>query len=118
MKMKFLKIMIIVIVALLSLAAGLAKLFQAPQEVAFFELLGLNTTVLVVAGLLQVLSAVLLIPPKSRNWGAALAAISFLVSTFMIFLNGQLGFGIFSLVPVLLAVWVFINSKSKVRLTD
>jgi len=86
--MKILRIIILVIVTLLSLAAGLAKVMQVPQEAAVAI-------------------------PKTRNIGAIVTAVIFLISAIMIFMNGQVGFGLFSLLPTALAGSVLLFPAKK-----
>ena len=101
--MKFLSVLIIAITALLSIAAGLAKVMQAPQEVDFLKSAGLSLTLIVVFGLVQVLGGILLVSQKTRMVGAILAASAFAVSTILIFMGGDLAFGLFSILPIALA---------------
>lgn len=101
--MQLLKKVCLVVIILLSLSAGSVKVVQMPQEVQFFEAAGLGTTLLVVLGVVQVLAGLLLLFYKSRKLGAAIAAVSFLVSSAVIFMTGNIGFALFSLLPVLIA---------------
>ena len=82
--MKSIRNSILVIVILPSLSAGAVKLMKMPQEVKFFHDAGLGVTLLVILG-------------------TVIAAGSFLASTVVIFMTGQVGFGFFSLLPVVLA---------------
>lgn len=102
--MKILKLILLVIVILVCISAGIAKVMRMPQEVQFFEALGVNLILLTLLGLLQVMAGLLLIAKKTRRSGAILAALAFLASTVMIFANGQIGFGLFSLIPVALSL--------------
>lgn len=101
--MKILRIAILAIVAILSLAAGLAKVMRVPQEAVFFEGLGLSLGLMTAIGALQLVGALCVIFPKSQKLGAILAATAFLTSAIMIFMNGQIAFGLFSLLPAALA---------------
>ena len=73
--MKMVNILIIAIVALLSVAAGLV----------------------------QVLGGVLLVPKKTRLPGAILATSALVVSAVLIFVGGNLTFGLVSMLPIALA---------------
>ena len=111
--MKFLSVLIIAITALLSIAAGLAKVMQAPQEVDFLKSAGLSLTLIVVFGLVQVLGGILLVSQKTRMVGAVLAASAFAVSTILIFMEGDLAFGLFSILPIALAgVIIYQSAKT------
>ena len=111
--MKIVNILIIAIVALLSIAAGLAKVMQTPQEMEFLQGVGLSSFLIVVFGIVQVSGGVLLVPRKTRMPGAVLAAFAFALSSILIFIGGNLAFGLFSLLPVVL-VCVIIYQMARV----
>ena len=113
--MRIVKIIILAILALLSVAAGAAKLMKAPQETTFFESLGIDLTFMLMLGLLQVAGGIFIIVPKLRKIGAIVAAIAFSISTIMISMTGQIGFGFFSLLPVILALYIAISSQTMTR---
>ena len=101
--MKIVRFLIITIVVLLSIAAGLAKAMQAPQEVEFLQGAGLSLTQIFVFGLVQISAGILLIPQKTRMIAAVLAASAFAVSTILIFMGGNMSLGVFSILPIALA---------------
>jgi len=101
--MKIVNILIIAIIALLSIAAGLAKLMQAPAEMEFLQGLGLSSGLIMAFGLVQVVGGVLLAIKKTRMPGAILVTLAFAVSTILIFIGGNTVFGLFSILPVALA---------------
>jgi hypothetical protein len=113
--MKILNIIILAIVALLSLAAGAAKIMKAPQEVVFFESLGISLTLMVALGVVQAVAGVMALVPRIRKIGAAIAAICFVISAIMILMSGQIGFGLISLLPAALAVYIFISTPSSAK---
>ena len=112
--MKILQTILLVVLALMSAAAGAAKVFQAPQETAFFESAGLAAFWLLPLGVLQIAGALAAIPHQTRRIGMALVAAGFLVSAIIIFMTGNLGFGLISLLPVLLAaaIGVYAGKRS------
>jgi len=91
------------LLALLSIAAGSAKIASMPQEIQFFEDVDVSTELMLPLGVLQVIGGLLIIPPQSRRVGSALVATTFFASSAMIFAAGNNSFGIFSLLPVALA---------------
>jgi len=101
--MKIVSYLIITIVALLSLAAGLAKVMQAPQEMEFLQGAGLSPGLIVAFGLVQILGGLLLVPGKTRMVGAVVAGSAFTVSAALLFMSGNLAFGLISILPVALA---------------
>ena len=108
--MKIVNVLLVVIIALLSIAAGLAKLLQAPQEMEFLRGLGLSPVLIIVFGLVQVVGGILLGLKKARLSGAVLVTAAFLVSTALLFMAGNISFGLISLVPVVLASLIIFQS--------
>ena len=101
--MKIVNIIVIAVVALLSIAAGLAKVMQSPQEMEFLQGLGLSSVLIVIFGLVQIVGGALLAPEKTRMVGAVLVTLCFVVSTVLIFIAGNVVFALFSLIPAALA---------------
>lgn len=104
--MKLFNILIIVVVAILSIAAGLAKVMEAPQEMEFLQGAGLSPTLILAFGLAQILGGALLTTKRTRTMGAYLAAAGFAASTILILMNGSLSFGLVSAIPIALAAVV------------
>ena len=108
--MKKLQLTILAVVVVLSTGAGIAKVLKAPGEVAFLAGIGLGEPAIVAFGVLQIAGAVLLVFPKTRAIGAILTGLGFALSTVAIFLAGSMGFGFFSILPVLLSGWILIDN--------
>jgi len=102
-EMKIVNVLIIVVVVLLSIAAGAAKVMQVPQEMEFLRSVGLSESLIMVFGLIQIAGGVLLMTQKTRLIGAVLAASAFVLSTILIFIGGNIEFGLFSILPIVLA---------------
>ena len=100
--MKIIYKLLIVIIALLSIAAGVAKVMLTPQEVHFLESFGFNNIVIVGFGAFQIFSGLLLVVSKSRLYGAVLVLIAFILSSTLIMMSGNIIFAIVSFIPVLL----------------
>jgi hypothetical protein len=109
--MNLLKKINLVLLILLGGAAGLAKVTQAPPEIAFFQGIGLGAMVVVAFGILQLVSAVLLIFDSRRHIGAILLCVTFSLSVVMILMTGQVGFAAVSVIPVLMAGWVIYDTR-------
>ena len=102
--MKIVGLVVLGLLALLSLAAGGAKIAQMPQEVQFFSQLGLDALWLYPLGALQVVGALACLLPNTLRMGAFAIAAGFAVSSIMIFMTGNTMFGAISLVPAALAL--------------
>tara|TARA_R110002096_G_scaffold57426_2_gene145612 strand:- start:22712 stop:23080 length:369 start_codon:yes stop_codon:yes gene_type:complete len=88
--------------AALSIAAGIPKIMQMPQELQFLSSIGLSGILVSVVGAVQVLGGVLLVPLSTRLVGAGVAEMAFIVSSIAIFTSGNTQFGIISLLPIVL----------------
>ena len=110
--MKYLKTVNLIILVLLSLAAGAAKVMQVPDEVAFFQQAGVSLTLMLLLGTVQVGAGILICITRTRVVGLVLAGTGFLASTAVILMVGKLGFALVSLLPVLLAALAFRQAKN------
>ena len=99
------------IIILLSIGAGLAKVMQVPQEVEFLGGIGLSTIMIIAFGGFQIMGGIFSLLPKFKLSGLALVTFGFFISTILIFVSGDVKFGLVSLIPVILAVFLFINFK-------
>mgnify|MGYP001027566756 CR=1 FL=1 len=106
--MKITHNLIIVIIVLLSLAAGIAKVMHNPQEVQFLQSFAFNDLAITVYGIVQILAAlalavgVLICNNGVKLLGVVVVAFAFLISSVLIFVSGDWGFGFISLLPVAL----------------
>ena len=105
--MKVLQLILVVIICLLSIAAGAAKVLQSPEEVQFLQGFGFNTTLIISYGLIQVAGGVLLAISKTRKLGALVTIVGFAISTILIGMAGNLGFAAISLLPILVISFIF-----------
>ncbi|MDH3275383.1 MAG: hypothetical protein OEM64_01020 [Gammaproteobacteria bacterium] len=113
-----LRFAVLLILILLGVAAGLAKIMKMPQELEFFRAVGLAELSLVLFGAAQVCGAVLLVFRRSRLGGAVISMIMFSASAIMVFITGALGFGAVSLLPALLSAWIIWNTARSKSVTS
>ncbi|NNF68058.1 MAG: hypothetical protein HKM98_11170 [Gammaproteobacteria bacterium] len=85
----------------LSLAAGIPKILQMPQELTFLSSIGLSGIAVSILGIIQAAGGVMLFWSRTRLAGASLAAIALAVSSIAIFIGGNSSFGLISLLPLL-----------------
>lgn len=106
--MKIVINLLIVIITLLSLAAGVAKIMHMPQEVQFLRGFGFNNLTITLYGVVQIVAAILLSVgallsnKRFQLVGAICLALTFLLSSVLIFSTGHWVFGLVSLLPVAL----------------
>ena len=109
--MKWIRLIILALLVLMSLAAGAAKIMQIPQEVGFFESAGLAKSAVLPFGIVQILGAALAVMPKTRKIGIMVMALIFLASALMVFITGNIGFGLVSLLPVVVATSLLVAKR-------
>ncbi len=109
--MKYLFFTVMIMLVILSLAAGGAKVSSMPQEIQLFQDSGIHPTWLLPLGSLQIIGGLLAIYHRTRRVGSVVIALGFLLSTIVIFMTGNCAFGVFSLLPVLLCAFIFWRSK-------
>ncbi|MGS2719034.1 hypothetical protein [Paraglaciecola aestuariivivens] len=108
---KVLRFLPIAIVAIISELAGLAKLLQAPDEVAFLQTFGLSTSMIVFYGLFQILAGALITLPRSRRIGADMAILAFALATGFLVASGNYTFAVVSLLPIGLSGWISYQTR-------
>ena len=101
------------LVTVLATTAGIPKILRSPQEVAFFEGAGLAPSAVVFFGVVQSTSGILLMFKRTRFVGAVFAAITFFLSAMMLLSAGDLGFGLASLAPAVMAVIVARGARQR-----
>ena len=97
------KTAVMVLLIALGVIAGGAKVMGRPDEAALFDAVGLGGTVMLGYGVVQIAAGILMIPGSSRVLAAWGPAVCFLGSAVMLLFSGNIGFGLFSLVPAVLA---------------
>jgi len=110
--MKIAVTIVAVLIGLLSLAAGGAKIALVPQEVVFLSQFGFVKGHTVSFGVVQVVGGLLMLIPKTRLFGALIAAAGFALSVALLMAAGNMAFAGVSLVPVLLAGFVAYQDMS------
>ena len=110
--MKIAVTIVAVLIGLLSLAAGAAKIALVPQEVVFLSQFGFVKGHTVSFGVVQAVAGLLMLISKTRVLGALIAAAGFALSVALLLTVGNTVFAGVSLVPVLLAGMVAYQDMS------
>ena len=92
-----------VLIGLLSIAAGAAKVALIPAEVEFLSQFGFTNGVTIAIGVAQVLGGLLVLIPTTRFYGGLVVGLLFLVSAALLLVAGDAAFAGISLLPVALA---------------
>ena len=112
--MNTLKIVNVVLLILLSVFSGISKIMQVPQEIDFFQgEMGFSVNTIILFGVAQLIAGTLLVFNNTRTTGAIILAATLCVSTIIIFVAGKIGFGLFSIVPIVMAGFVIKEGISK-----
>lgn len=94
----------LVLLIFLALASGISKIMQLPQEMEFFQgEMGFGANTIFLFGVAQLAAAALLVFEKTRLIGAELLVLTLCISTVIIFMAGKIGFGLFSILPIVMA---------------
>lgn len=109
--MKILNIVLVVLIAILSIAAGIAKVMQSPQEVEFLQSFGFTSMLILAYGIVQIAGGGLLAIPATRKLGAMITILAFGLSTVLIFIGGNFVFGFVSLLPIAITCLVLLQSN-------
>lgn len=105
-----------VLVALLSIAAGAAKIMLVPDETQFLGQFGFTDFLIICFGSVQVLGGILLAIPNTRRYGGFIAGAGFALSLVLILATGDWVFAAISAVPLLLAVFIIYRSIATSKL--
>lgn len=100
--MKLASAIILVFLVFLAISSGATKIALMQQDVEFFGKYGFSNPVLIAFGATQLTGGVLLPFKKTRFIGAAVVAITFLVSIALLLFEGNIPVSIVTVVATLL----------------
>lgn len=100
--MKTVSTIILAVLILLAVSSGITKILLMQQDVDFFGKYGFSNLILVVYGCVQLIGGLLLVFTRTRFVGAAIVAISFLISLVLIAMEGNIPVGVATLIATLL----------------
>lgn len=100
--MKTVSRIILVILIFLAVSSGITKVILMQQDVEFFGKYGFSNPILIIYGLVQLVGGVLLVIKRTRFVGAAIVAITFLISLAVLVMEGNIPVSIVTVVATLL----------------
>ena len=100
--MKAVSKLILAVLILLAVSSGVTKILLLQQDVDFFGKYGFSDPILIGYGLAQLLGGLLLVFTKTRFVGAAVVAVTFLVSLVLLIIEGNIPISIITAVATLL----------------
>ena len=110
--MRIASILVLVLLTLLSILSGVTKIVLMPEDVEFFGRYGFSNPLLIAFGATQLIGGVLMPFRKTRFVGAAIVAITFLVSLVLLLVDGNMPVSILTAVATLLLGIVMKRSRS------
>ena len=110
--MRIASILVLVLLTLLSILSGVTKIVLMPEDVEFFGRYGFSNPMLIAFGATQLIGGVLMPFRKTRFVGAAIVAITFLVSLVLLLVDGNMPVSILTAVATLLLGIVMKRSRS------
>lgn len=96
-----------VVLTLLGLSTGAVKLAHMPAEMTIFQAAGFPDGLTVAFGVVQILGALMLLTGRTHKIGALILGITFVLATGVLFVNGMIPFGVFSLLFIAMAGLAF-----------
>ena len=100
--MKIAFTIVLVVLTFLAISSGITKVMLLQQDVDFFGRYGFSNQILVAYGVVQLIGGVLLPFDKTRFIGAAIVAITFLVSLVVLLMDGNIPVSIATIIMTLL----------------
>ena len=94
-----------ILLTLLSISTGAVKLVQMEEEMHIFREAGVGDGLTLAFGAIQLMLGLLLLPNQTTRPAAYGMAVTFVLATGVLFVNGLVAFGVFSLLFIASA-WV------------
>lgn len=104
---------IALLIGLLSIAAGAAKIALLPDEAAFLGRMGLSSAAIIAFGAFQAIAGLLMLLPSQRRKGAAAVAAGFALSALLLLLDENSAMAVISLVPLSLALFIASHTPAR-----
>ena len=115
--MKAVSTIILAILILLAVSVDITKILLMEQDVNFFGKYGFSNPILVVYGLVQLIGGLLLVFTKTRFVGAAIVAITFLISLIVLLMEGNIPVSIATVIATMLLGVVMKQSRQPAAAT-
>jgi hypothetical protein len=100
--MRIASTLVLVVLTFLSILSGVTKIALMPEDVEFFGRYGFSDPILIAFGTAQLIGGVLMPFRKTRFMGAAIVAITFLVSLVLLLMDGNIPVSVVTAVATLL----------------
>jgi len=100
--MKIAYTILLILLTCLAISSGVTKILLMQQDVDFFGRYGFSNMMIMLFGAVQLIGGILLPFSKSRFAGAAIVAITFLISLVVLLMDGNIPVSIVTIAMTLL----------------
>lgn len=108
--MKYFWIIAIAVLTFLAISSGITKVMLMQQDIDFFGKYGFSNPMLIFFGAVQLIGGSLLPFKKTRFIGAAVVAITFIISLVMLLLDGNIPVSVVTLFATVMLGMVMIRN--------
>ena len=109
---------VLAILILLAVSSGVTKVMLLEQDINFFGRYGFSNPLLIIYGLTQIAGGALMVFGKTRFIGAAIVAITFLISLVVLVMDGNIPVSVVTALATLLLGVIMKQSASEPRRTN
>ncbi len=100
------------LITALSIATGLFKIFQQPEDIELFAQIGFKPTHTTLLGVLQFVGGLFLIFKRTRKYGVYIMIPTFALASIAVFANEMVVFGAISLLFIGMAYLVLLMGRN------
>ena len=104
--MKIFYYVVLALLVFLAISSGIPKVMLMEQDVEFFSQYGFTNSILIAFGVAHIVGGVLLAIPKTREVGAIIVGVLFLISAVVLILSGNIAVAIVTGVAIVLLFFV------------
>jgi len=109
--LKYFWLAIVAVLTFLAISSGITKVILMQQEVDFFGKYGFSDPILMLYGAVQLVGGILLPFKKTRFIGAAIVAITFIISLLILILEGNIPVSVVTSVATMFLGLVMVRSR-------
>lgn len=100
-----------ILITILSIATGIFKILQQPEDIRLFETIGINAFGTTIIGVIQLAGGIMLVVSKTRVTGAWVMILTFILASIAVFANQMYVFGVVSLLFIVMTYLVIYKTE-------
>ncbi len=109
--MKYFWMIAIAILTFLAVSSGITKVMLMQQDIDFFSQYGFSNPMLIFYGAVQIVGGILLPFKKTRFVGAAVVALTFVISLVILLMEGNIPVSIVTLISTVLLGFIMVRNR-------